>query len=68
VGAGWLAKKYPTVWGTSVSSAGALGTILIMGAMAKVFADYSDEAAALGSGLLASAISREAEQYFDQAA
>jgi hypothetical protein len=67
VGAGFLAKKYPTLWGTSISSAGALGTVLIMGAMAKVFAEYSDEAAALGSGLLASAISREAEQYFEAA-
>ena len=65
VGAGWLAKKQPTIWGTTISSAGALGTALIMGAMGQFFGDYSDEAAALGAGLLASAISKEAENYFE---
>jgi hypothetical protein len=68
IGAGFLNKKYPTIWGTTISSAGALGTVLIMGAMGNFFADYSDEAAALGSGLLASAIAKEAENYFDAAA
>lgn len=67
VAAGFLNKKYPTVWGTSVNSAGALGTLLIMGAMANLFSEYSDEAASLGGGLLASAIAKEAEEYFDAA-
>lgn len=65
VGAGWLEKKYPTIWGTQVSSAGALGSVLIMGAMAGFFQEYSDEASALGSGLLATAIAKEAANYFD---
>ena len=65
IAAGFLAKKHPTLWGTSISSAGALGTVLIMGAMANVFSEYSDEAAALGGGLLASAIAKEAEDYFE---
>lgn len=65
IGAGWLNKKHPTVWGTSISSCGALGTVLIMGAMANMFQEYSDEAAALGGGLLSVAIAKEAENYFD---
>lgn len=67
VAAGWLNKKYPTLWGTSISSSGALGTVLVMGAMANMFSEYSDEAASLGAGLLASAIAKEAEEYFEAA-
>lgn len=65
VASGFLQKKMPTLWGTSIASDGAAGVVFIMGAMAGMFGDYGDEAASLGSGLLASAVSREAAGYFE---
>lgn len=64
VGAGWLSVHRPTIWGTEVSTAGAVGVGLIMAGMAGWLSDYSDEATNLGSGLLACAIKDESAKYF----
>jgi uncharacterized membrane protein YeiH len=61
---GWCNAKHPTIFNTNVSTAGAVGSALVLAALTGIFEEYSDQAAALGSGLLASAIADESEKYF----
>lgn len=63
--AGWCYAKHPVVPNTTFPMAGALGSGLVLGAMAGLFDDYSDQASAVGSGLLAVVVSKEAEKYFE---
>jgi hypothetical protein len=63
--AGWCYAKHPVVPNTTFPLAGALGSGLVLGAMANLFDDYSDSAASVGSGLLAVAVAKEAEKYFE---
>lgn len=62
--AGWCYADQPNVPGTSFPLAAAIGSGLVLGALANVFDDFSDPAAAIGSGMLAVVISKEAESYF----
>lgn len=62
---GFIQKKQPTIGEGTVSTNGAVGVTLVVGALSGVAGEYSDEIAALGAGILAAAISREAEAYFD---
>jgi hypothetical protein len=58
--------KYATIANTSISTAAAIGSGLLLLAMSGMLDEYSDQAAALGSGLLASAVADEAEKYFNE--
>jgi len=61
---GFIESKYPLFLGTSVHTAGLVGTVLVGAALIGWLEEYSDEAAALGSGLIAATVSREAERFF----
>jgi hypothetical protein len=61
---GFIEAKYPLFLGTSVHTAGMLGTVLVGFALIGWLEEYSDEAAALGSGLIAATVSRESERFF----
>lgn len=63
--AGWCYAKHPVVPNTTFPLAGAIGSGLVLGAMAGLFDDYSDSASAVGSGLLAVVVSKESEKYFE---
>jgi hypothetical protein len=63
--AGWCYAQHPLVPNTNFPLAGAIGSGLVLGAMAGLFDDYSESAASVGSGLLAVVVSKEAEKYFE---
>jgi hypothetical protein len=64
--AGYCYADHPTVPGTNLPMAGALGAGVLLAAITGLADDYSDPLAAIGSGLLAVVVAKEAEAYFRQ--
>ena len=62
--AGWCYAKLPYVPNTTFPLAGALGSGLMLGALAGIFEQYSEQAANVGTGLLTVSLAKEAEKYF----
>lgn len=62
--AGVLAAKMPYLPRTTVPTAGALGSGLILLSMSGVLDEHSDEVAMVGAGMLAAVAARETEKLF----
>jgi hypothetical protein len=65
--AGLLAAKMPYLPRTTVPTAGAVGSGLILLAMSGVLDEHADNAAMVGAGMLAAVAARESEKLFKAA-
>jgi hypothetical protein len=62
---GMLDAKWPVIPNTTLNTNAVVGVGLVIGALANIFEDYSDEVASTGAGVLAYALGKESAKYFD---
>jgi hypothetical protein len=62
---GMIDAKWPIIPNTTLTTNAVVGVGLVVGALANIFEEYSDEVASTGAGILAYELGKASQKYFD---